>query len=101
MGLYFALMLAIRITLPPFLVSSAMNLPKSGGEPANTVDPRSATQVGNPRFQLGIGEARTDLLVELLDDLCGRVLGCADAHHSRAQNRPGWNVRQRIGPRRG
>ena len=34
-----ALMLAARITLPHFSVSSAMNLPKSAGEPENAVPP--------------------------------------------------------------
>jgi hypothetical protein len=36
------LMLAARITLPHFSVSSAISLPKSAGEPASTVPPRSA-----------------------------------------------------------
>jgi hypothetical protein len=39
-----ALMLAARITLPHFSVSSAMNLPKSAGEPASTVAPKSASR---------------------------------------------------------
>ena len=38
-----------------------------------------AAQIGEPRLHLGIGEAGIDLLVELLDDLGGRVLGRADA----------------------
>src|SRR5262245_52019128 len=37
------LMLAVRITLPHFSVSSAMWLPKSVGEPGDTVPPRSAS----------------------------------------------------------
>src|SRR4029077_1297621 len=36
-----ALMLIARITLPHFSVSSAMNLPKSAGDNANTVPPKS------------------------------------------------------------
>src|SRR5262249_41617608 len=40
-----ALMLAARSTLPHFSVSSAMNLPKSAGEPANTVPPSSARRL--------------------------------------------------------
>ena len=48
------LMLAARITLPHFSVSSAMSLPKSAGEPASTV----AAQIGEPRLDLGIGERR-------------------------------------------
>src|ERR1035438_8936790 len=39
-----------------------------------------AAQVGKPRFHLGIGEARIDLLVELFNDLGGCVLGRAAAH---------------------
>src|SRR6516225_8970731 len=37
-----ALMLAARITLPHFSVSSAISFPKSPGEPDRTVIPRSA-----------------------------------------------------------
>jgi hypothetical protein len=43
------LMLAARITLPHFSVSSAMSLPKSAGEPGRTVPPRSP----NRAFILG------------------------------------------------
>src|SRR5262249_20348535 len=39
--LHSALILAARTTLPHFSVSSAMNFPKSAGEPANTAHPRS------------------------------------------------------------
>src|SRR6266581_4445736 len=39
---YSALMLAARITLPHFSVSSAMSLPKSADEPAIGVAPMSA-----------------------------------------------------------
>ena len=38
-----------------------------------------ASEIGEPCPDLGIGEARIDLLVELVDDFDGRVLGCADA----------------------
>src|SRR5215510_14907882 len=38
------LMLAIRITLPHFSVSSAINLRKSAGEPASGGPPRSASR---------------------------------------------------------
>ena len=62
-------------TLPHFSVSSAMSLPKSAGEPGK----HRAAQVGEPRLDLGIGEGRVDLLVELVDDLGGRVPGRADA----------------------
>ena len=65
------LMLAARITLPHFSVSSAMSVPNSAGEPRK----RRAAQVGKPRLQLGIGETGIDLLIELVDDLGRRVLG--------------------------
>src|SRR5215475_15712551 len=39
---YSGLILAARMTLPHFSVSSAMSLPKSADEPASTVPPRSA-----------------------------------------------------------
>src|SRR5499427_1757581 len=41
------LMLAATITLPHFLVSSEMSLPKSAGEPASTVPPRLASRALN------------------------------------------------------
>src|SRR5258707_843889 len=50
------LMLFARITLPHFSVSSAMNLPKSAGEPGNTVLPRSASRA------LILGSARPALI---------------------------------------
>ena len=68
-------MFANLITLAHFSVSSAMSLPNSAGEPAK----HRAAQVGKPRLHLGIGEAGVDLLVELVDDFGGRVLGRADA----------------------
>src|SRR5262249_36603992 len=71
------LMLAARMTLPHFSVSSAMSLPKSVGEPVSTVPPRSAI------FHVRIGESRIDLLVECVDDLAGHVPGCADASRLR------------------
>src|SRR5215831_1870576 len=42
---YSALMLAAGITLAHFSVSSATNLPKSAGDPPDTVAPRSARRV--------------------------------------------------------
>ena len=50
------LMLAARITLPHFSVSSAMSLPKSAGEPASTVPPKSASRA------LILGSARPALI---------------------------------------
>ena len=69
------LMLAARITLAHFSVSSAMSLPKSAGEPASTVPPRSASRA----LIFGSASAGVDLLVELVDDLGGRVLRRPDA----------------------
>src|SRR5262245_57468633 len=51
-----ALMPANLTTLPHFSVSSAMNLPKSAGEPDNAVPPRSA------RRALNLGSARAALI---------------------------------------
>jgi hypothetical protein len=38
-----------------------------------------ASQVGEPCLDPGIGETGIDLLVEIRDDLCKRILGCAEA----------------------
>ena len=51
-----ALMFAARTTLPHFSVSSAMSLPKSAGEPASAVPPRSAS------FASSLGSARAALI---------------------------------------
>src|SRR6186713_1449778 len=37
-----------------------------------------AAQVGKSRFHFGIGEGRVDFLVKRLDDVAGRIRGCAD-----------------------
>src|SRR5215472_6892697 len=50
------LMLADRITLAHFSVSSAMSFPKSAGEPTNGVPPRSASRA------LILGSARPALI---------------------------------------
>src|SRR5262249_17768790 len=50
------LMLAARITLPHFSVSSAMSLAKSAGEPASVVLPNSASRA------LILGSARPALI---------------------------------------
>src|SRR6516165_512918 len=52
---YSGLMLAARITLPHFSVSSAISLPKSAGEPGSSVAPRSASRA------LILGSARAAL----------------------------------------
>ena len=56
---YSTLMLAARITLPHFSVSSAMSLPKSADEPASGVAPRSARRAFN------FGSARPALIALL------------------------------------
>ena len=64
------LMLAARITLPHFSVSSAMSFPNSVGDHWH----RHIRKVGKPRLHLGIGKACSDLRVELVDDLGRRAL---------------------------
>src|SRR5262249_57467081 len=39
-----------------------------------------ATEVSEPRFHVGIGESRINLIVELIDDFDGRVFWRADPH---------------------
>ena len=67
-------MLAVRITLPHFSVSSATSRPKSAGEPASTV----LAEVGKAGFHLGISEADVDFPVQRFNDLGGGVPGGAD-----------------------
>ena len=96
------LMFAARITLPHFSVSSAMNLPKSAGEPESTVPPRSAIRA------LILGSARPALisLLSLSTISTGVFLRRADAEpcaglvarHEFAHSR---EVRQRLRARRG
>src|SRR5262249_1759468 len=59
----------------PFLGFVGNELAKIGGRARK----HRAAQVGKPRPELGIGKASIDLLVELRDDLCRRILGCAEA----------------------
>src|SRR5215831_12318876 len=64
-----------------------------------------AAEIGEPRLHRGIGESHIDLLVECVDDLGGRVPGCAEAA-PRARLKAwqelahGWEVRQRLPARR-
>jgi hypothetical protein len=51
-----------------------MGFSKSAGEPASTVPPKSAG-----RLDLWIGETGVNLLIELIDDVGGCVLGRARA----------------------
>jgi len=86
--------------LPHFSVSSAVNRPKSAGEPANAC----SAEVDKTTFDLEIGEPGIDVHIEPLDDLGRRVLGSADAEPAThiipgqtvSQRR---NVRQHIGTR--
>jgi hypothetical protein len=48
-------------------------------EVVGRTDERCATQIGEPRHHLMIGESGVDLVIELLDDLGRRGLRCADA----------------------
>ena len=96
------LMPANLITLPHFSVSSAMSLPKSAGEPASTVPPRSASRA------LILGSARPALisLLSLSTISAGVFLGAPTpiprarlvARHEIAHGR---DVRQRLRARRG
>src|SRR6202040_802045 len=57
--------------LAPFLGFVGNELAKIGGRARK----HRAAQVGKPCPELGIGKASIDLLVELHDDLCRRILG--------------------------
>src|SRR5262245_66217879 len=92
-----ALMLAARITLPHFSVSSAMNLPKSVGDIGIGTPPRSASRA------LIVGSARPALIASLsLSTISARrVLGRADAEPgarlvARHEIAHGRNVRSRV-----
>src|SRR5262249_39200045 len=58
-------------TLPHFSVSSAMSLPKSAGEPASAVPPRSASRA----FMLGSARAALTSLLSLSTISVGVFLG--------------------------
>src|SRR5215218_47838 len=65
-----------------------------------------AAEISEPRFHVGIGESRIDLLIELIDDLGGCGLGNADAEPgarlvARHELTHGRDVRQRVRARRG
>src|SRR5215475_15610999 len=101
MTAYSALMLAAWNHLAPFLGFVGDQLPKVGGRERE----HSATEIGKPRLDLGFGKASVDLLVELVDDLGGGSLWCADAEpitrlvveHELTHSR---DVRQRVRARR-
>src|SRR3981081_2407691 len=67
----FALMLAVRITLAHFSVSSASSLPKSAGEPGSTVTPKSTKRA----VVLGSARAALSSLLSLLTISAGVFLG--------------------------
>src|SRR6516165_6979733 len=68
---HYGLMLAAKITLPHFMVSSAISLAKSAGEPASTVPPRSASR----DFILGSARAALISLLSLSAISVGVFLG--------------------------
>src|SRR5215831_10196190 len=72
-----SLRLNVRRTdhLGPLLGFRRDEAAKVGGRARN----HCTAQIGEPCLKLGIGEARVDLLVELVDDLGRRGLRCADA----------------------
>ena len=70
-----ALMPVNLTTLPHFAVSSAISLPKSAGEPASTVPPRSA----NRAFILGSARAALIFLLSVSTISAGVFFGNADA----------------------
>src|SRR5262245_36138178 len=77
---YIGLMLAATITLPHFLVSSEMSLPKSAGEPASTVPARLASRA------LNFGSAMLILtsLFSLSISSAGVFLGAPMPYHALA-----------------
>ena len=85
--------LAARMTLPHFSVSSATSLPNSAGAIGIGSPPRSARRP----LILPVGEARVDLAVEPLDDL-GR--GALRARRRRTRRSPRSPARCRPGPAR-
>src|SRR5262245_45799311 len=74
---YSGLMLAERITLAHFSISSAMNLPNSAGELANTVAPRSASRA----LTLGLAITTFVSVLSLSMMLAGVFLGATSPYH--------------------
>src|SRR5262247_959493 len=71
------LMLRARMTLPHFSVSSAMSLPKSGGESASTSPPRSASRV----FMLGSARPALISLLSFSTISAGVAFGAPTPYH--------------------
>ena len=95
------LMLAARITLPHFSVSSAISLPKSAGEPDSAVPPKSASRA------LILGSARPALisLLSLSTISAGVSFGAPTPNQvtrlvARHELSHGRDVRQRLRARR-
>src|SRR4029077_9323167 len=74
---YCGLILAARVTLPHFSVSSVMSLPKSAGESASAVPPRPATRA----FILGSARAALISLLSLSTISVGVFLGVPMPNH--------------------
>src|SRR6516225_6248091 len=94
-------MLAARMTLPHFSVSSAMSLPKSGGDSASASPPRSASRV------LSLGSARPALisLLSFSTISAGVAFGAPRPYQipplvARQELTHGRDVRQRFRARR-
>src|SRR5262245_19755846 len=81
-----ALMLASRITLAHFSVSSAMSLPKSPGEPPSVVPPRSAS------CALILGSASA----ALISLLSFSIISCFSARRYPTKHSPGSLARTRL-----
>src|SRR5262249_51942901 len=79
-GAHCSLMLAARITLPHFSVSSAMSLAQSVDEPGSTVPPKSAKRA------CILGSARAPLisLLSLSTISAGVFLGAPTPYHALA-----------------
>src|SRR6516162_10831216 len=77
---YSGLMFAARITSAHFSISSAINLPKSVGEPASTVPPRSASRA----FIVGSARAALISLLSVSMILAGVFLGAPRPPHALA-----------------
>src|SRR5215470_1445796 len=97
-----ALMPVKLTTLPHFSVSSAISLPKSAGEPASTVPPRSASRA----FMLGLARPALISLLSLSTISTGVFFWRADPYPAgrlvaRHELSHGRDVRQRVRARRG
>src|SRR5262245_27383298 len=74
------LILAARITLPHFMVSSAISLAKSAGEPGSTVAPRLASRA----WKLASARLALTCVFNLLMISAGVFLGAPMPYHALA-----------------